>query len=145
VSALIRVVEPPAVALRRVPPDHVQFQVMLGSLLGDGQLVGLPRARRLRIAHREDRSHYVRWKYDRLGAFAAGPPRAESGVVAFETVIHPLFDDLAALLGAGRTRMDAVGPLLRPLGFAVWLADVGRLDLRAESFLPVQQELALAS
>jgi LAGLIDADG DNA endonuclease family protein len=139
------VVEPPAIALRRVPPDPVQFQVMLGSLLGDGRLLGLPRARRLRIAHREDRSRYVRWKYERLGAFAAGPPRAESGVVAFETVIHPLFDDLAALLRAGRTRMDAVGPLLRPLGFAVWLADVGRLDLRAESFLPVQQELALAS
>ena len=60
-------------------------------------------------------------------------------------VIHPLFDDLAALLRAGRTRMDAVGPLLRPLGLAVWLADVGRLDLRAGSFLPMQQELALAS
>ena len=133
------------VALRRVPPDDVQFQVMLGSLLGDGRLIGLPRRRRLRIAHRADRSGYVRWKYERLGAFAAAPPRAEADVVAFETVIHPLFDDLAALLHAGPSRIDAIAPLLRPLGLAVWLADVGRLDLRADSFLPAQQELALAS
>jgi hypothetical protein len=31
------------------------------------------------------------------------------------------------------------------LGLAVWLADVGRLDLRASTFLPAQRELALAS
>jgi hypothetical protein len=35
--------------------------------------------------------------------------------------------------------------LLRPLGLAVWLADVGRLELRANAFLPAQRELVLAS
>jgi LAGLIDADG DNA endonuclease family protein len=140
------VVEPPTVALRRLPPDCVQLQIILGSLLGDGRLVGAPRDRRLCIAHRADRSDYVRWKYERLASLAATAPRERHGVVSFETITHPLFDDLALILRPrpGRTRAEVIARLLRPLGLAVWLADVGRLELRADAFLP-QQELALAS
>jgi hypothetical protein len=142
------VVEPPPVALRRVPPDPVQFQVILGSLLGDGRLVGQPRERRLRIAHRRDRVDYIRWKYDRLGSFAASAPCPTDDSLTFDTIAHPVFDDLAALVrarGAARARREMINRLLRPLGLAVWLADVGRLELRADSFLPAQREVALAS
>lgn len=140
------VVEPPKIAICRIPPDPVQFQVMLGSLLGDAQLIGLPRKRRLRIAHRTDRREYVLWKYDRLGPFAAAAPRAhEGGLVAFETASHPIFDDLARLFANRFARHDVIERLLRPLGLAVWLCDVGRLELRANAFLPAQRELALAS
>jgi LAGLIDADG DNA endonuclease family protein len=140
------VVEHPEIAIGRIPPDPVQFQVMLGSLLGDGQLVGLPRARRLRIAHRADRREYVTWKYDRLGAFAAAAPRPhDDGLFGFETTSHPIFDDLARLFGNRFSRHDVIERLLRPLGLAVWLCDVGRLELRADAFLPAQRELALAS
>jgi hypothetical protein len=139
------VVEHPRLALRRIPPDPVQFQVILGSLLGDGQLVGIPTERRLRIAHSERRSDYVRWKYERLGSFAADPPETWNGVVRFETVTHPLFDDLSRLFADHHARHDVMARLLRPLGLAVWLADVGRLELRANAFLPAQRELALAS
>jgi hypothetical protein len=139
------VVEHPRTALRRLPPDPVQFQVILGSLLGDGQLVGPPHERRVRIAHRAARREYVLWKYDRLGPFAGDAPRdQEGGLVGFETVSHPLFDDLARLLGDRFARHDAIERLLHPLGLAVWLCDVGRLDLRASAFLPAQRELALA-
>ena len=139
-------VEHPRTALYRVPPDPVQFQVILGSLLGDGQLVGLPRQRRLRIAHRAARRDYVLWKYERLGPFAAEPPgEYESDLVGFETVSHPLFDDLARLFANRFARHDVIERLLRPLGLAVWLADVGRLELRASAFLPAQRDLALAS
>jgi len=34
---------------------------------------------------------------------------------------------------------------VRPLGLAVWLTDLGRIELRAEAFLPEQRRLALAS
>jgi LAGLIDADG DNA endonuclease family len=140
------VVEPPEIAICRIPPDPVQFQVMLGSLLGDGQLIGLPRRRRLRIAHRGDRREYVLWKYDRLGPFAAAAPRAhEGGLVGFETASHPIFDDLARLFANRFAKHDVIERLLRPLGLAVWLCDVGRLELRANAFLPAQRELALAS
>jgi len=140
------VVEHPEIAVCRIPPDPVQFQVMLGSLLGDGQIVGLPRRRRLRIAHRAERREYVMWKYDRLGPFPASPPTArEGGLLGFETASHPIFDDLARLFANRFARHDTIERLLRPLGLAVWLCDVGRLELRANAFLPAQRELALAS
>jgi hypothetical protein len=140
------VVEHPRIALQRVPPDPVQFQVILGSLLGDGRLVGVPRQRRLRIAHRAERSDYVLWKYERLGAFSTGAPEEdEGGLVGFETVTHPLFDDLARIFADRFARHDVIERLLRPLGLAVWLADLGRLELRASEFLPAQRQLALAS
>src|SRR5258708_39496001 len=58
--------------LRRLSPDPVQFQVILGSLLGDARIVGGPFDRRMRIAHQGSRSSYVSRKYDRLSA----PPEA---------------------------------------------------------------------
>jgi hypothetical protein len=139
------VVEHPRLALRRLPPDPVQFQVIFGSLLGDCRLVGLPRQRRLRVAHSARRCEYVRWKYDRLGAFAADAPEVRAGLAQFETIAHPLFDDLARVLANRHSRHDAIVRLLRPLGLAVWLADFGRLELRSDSFLPQQRVLALAS
>jgi hypothetical protein len=139
------VVEHPGRVLRRLPPDPVQFQVILGSMLGDGRLIGPPGARRLRIAHRAARRDYVLWKYERLGLFAAGrPSEYEGGLVGFETVSHPLFDDLARLFANRFAKHDVIERLLRPLGLAVWLSDVGRLELRASEFLPAQRELALA-
>lgn len=143
---LFGVVEHPRTAIYRVPPDPVQFQVILGSLLGDGRVVGLPRQRRMRIVHGAGRRDYVLWKYGRLGAFAAEPPRDyEDDLVGFETVSHPLFDDLARLFANRFARHDVIERLLRPLGLAVWLSDVGRLELRASVFLPAQRDLALAS
>ena len=142
---LMPVVEHPRTALRRLPPDPVQFQVILGSLLGDGRLIGLPRDRRLHVVHHAARRDYVLWKYERLGSFAAGIPTARDGeLLGFETVSHPLFDDLARLFANRFARHDAIERLLRPLGLAVWLSDVGRLELRANTFLPKQRELALA-
>lgn len=137
-------VEHPRTALRRLPPDPVQFQVMLGSLLGDGRLVGPPGERRLQIAHRAERRDYVLWKYERLRVFAVSHPTEHHGLVGFETVTHPLLDDLARVLATRFARHDVIERLLRPLGLAVWLADVGRLELRASAFLPAQRELALA-
>jgi hypothetical protein len=114
--------------------------------LGDGRLVGLPRQRRLRIAHSAARRDYVLWKYDRLGPFPARAPEDyEGGLVGFETISQPLFDDLARILGSRFARHDVIERHLRPLGLAVWLADVGRLELRASTFLPAQRDLALAS
>ena len=127
-------------ALRRLSPDPVQFQVILGSLLGDGRLVGVSRQRRLRVAHRAERGDYVLWKYDRLGPFPAESPREyEAGLFGFETVSHPLFDDLSTL---SRKRLVE---LIAPLGLAVWMTDVGRLELRADAFLPAQRHFALAA
>lgn len=142
-------VEHPRRALWRIPPDPIQLQVILGSLLGDGRLVGAEGQRRLRIAHEPKRADYVRWKYQRLGAFAGDAPRQAGGHLTFETVAHPVFEDLAPFFyrpdGARHVRREDVLRLVRPLGLAVWLTDLGRIELRAEAFLPEQRRLALAS
>ena len=136
----------PPDTLRRLVPDAVQFQVMLGSLLGNGRLVGRPGDRRLRIAHRVDRAEYVWWKYDRLGSFAHSAPHVRDSLVGFDSIAHPIFDDLVALLASGRTGAwrEGAKSLLRPLGLAVWLADVGRIELRPREFLPRQRETFFA-
>ena len=131
-------IEDPRRAMRRLAPDPVQFQIILGSLLGDGRLVGGGSARRLRIVHAAARAGYVRWKYDRLAALAADAPVERDGVMSFTTVAHPLFDDLAAL---PRQRLVE---LIAPLGLAVWMTDMGRLEMRPDAFLPTQRALALA-
>jgi hypothetical protein len=110
----------PHVALRRLSPDPVQFQVIIGSLLGDARIVGGPFERRLSIAHHSARAAYVWWKYDRLGALAAEAPVARDGRLGFTTIAHPFFDDLATL---PRRRLVE---LIAPLGLAVWMTDVGR-------------------
>ena len=117
--------------MRRLTPDPVQLQVIVGSLLGDGRLTGPSRRRQLTVVHRRDA--YARWKHDRLGAFAAAAPVRAAGLTSFATVAHPLFDDLGELDQAGL--LDLAGPL----GIAVWLADLGRLELRLDSFLPDQR------
>jgi hypothetical protein len=133
----------PERVLRRVVPDPVQVQVILGSLLGDGRLEGGEGERRLRIAHDCARAEYVWWKYERLGVFAAHVPLLRGEQLEFHTIAHPVFDDLAPLFaGSDRKR---VRELLAPLGLAVWMTDVGRLRLRAEVFLPTQRAAALVA
>jgi hypothetical protein len=129
----------PFSSLRRLAPDPVQFQVILGSILGDARIVGGSFERVLRIAHRPDRAAYVWWKYDRLGPLAAEPPAERDGRLSFTTIAHPLFDDLSTL---SRNRLVE---LIAPLGLAVWMADVGRLELCADTFLPAQRHLALVT
>jgi hypothetical protein len=128
----------PHIALRRLSPDPVQFQVILGSLLGDARIVGGPFERRLNITHHSSRAPYVWWKYDRLGPLAAEPPTERDGRLSFTTIAHPFFDDLSTL---SRKRLVE---LIAPLGLAVWMTDVGRLELRADAFLPAQRHVALA-
>ncbi len=122
--------------MRRLVPDPVQLQVLVGSLLGDARSIGSSGTRRLSIAHTQDA--YARWKFDRLGAFAAGSPVQADGRTTFTTIVHPLFDDLALLDRAGLLR------LVGPLGVAVWLTDLGRIELRLDSFLP-EQRVALGA
>jgi hypothetical protein len=133
----------PERVLRRIVPDPVQVQVILGSLLGDGRLDGAPGERLLRIVHHQKRAEYVWWKYERLGVFAAHAPVLRGDVLEFHTIAHPVFDDLAPLFEA--TDRRRVRELLAPLGLAVWMTDLGRLRLRAEVFLPTQRAAALVA
>ena len=111
--------------------------MILGSLLGSGVIDGRVGERRLVIA--DAREDYVRWKYERLLTFVTEPPHPEPAPgrrLRFRTIAHPLFDELACLVARRDDRVRALRPLLGPLGLAVWMADLGRLELRAGVFLP---------
>lgn len=129
--------ERPDTALRRLAPDRVQVQVIVGSMLGDGRITGRVGQRQLNIAHA--RHAYARWKYERLGALAAGWPVRLGGLTQFTTIAHPVFDDLAGIDRAGLLALTG------PLGLAVWLTDLGRIELRLDSFLPSQQAALYAA
>jgi len=131
------VLERPDTALRRLAPDPVQLQVIVGSLLGDGRITGRLGHRQLNIAHQ--RHTYARWKYERLGSLAAGWPVRVADLTQFTTIAHPVFDDLA---GLDRASLLA---LTGPLGLAVWLTDLGRIELRLDTFLPAQQAALCAA
>jgi LAGLIDADG DNA endonuclease family len=137
------VAEHPERVLRHVVPDAVQVQVILGSLLGDGRLEGDDGERRVRIAHPAERADYVWWKYQRLGALAAHAPERAGDRLEFRTITHPIFDDIAPYF-ACRDSRKRLRELLAPLGLAVWMTDVGRLQLREDAFLPRQRAVALS-
>lgn len=124
--------EHPSRVCRRIAPDDAQLQIILGSLLGGARIEGVPGERCMRVAHDLARESYARWKYERLGALAAEAPRLAEDGIAFTTIAHPIFDDLAALHRRALTR------LLAPLGLAVWMSDNGRIELRADVFVPLR-------
>lgn len=122
---------------RRIVPDDAQLQIILGSLLGAARIEGEPGERHMHVTH--ERESYVRWKYDRLGALASDPPRIGEDGVGFDTIAHPIFDDLAPLFAAPRGRHRVMHELLAPLGLAVWMSDSGRIELRADLFVPLRE------
>jgi LAGLIDADG DNA endonuclease family protein len=134
----------PDIARRRLVPDAPQVQIILGSLLGGARLEGPVGERAMHVAHPREREGYAWWKYERLASFATEPPACAGDVVAFRTIAHPLFDDLAPLFDGGAAQRErVVRELLGPLGLAVWMTDVGRLELRHELFIPTRRALAL--
>ncbi len=119
------------------------MQIILGSLLGGAAIEGGTGRRCFVVSGARDRADYVRWKYERLASLALAPPELRAERVGFRTIAHPLFDDLAWLTGlAPSAQARALRPLLGTLGLAVWMADLGRLELRADLFVPGRGALA---
>jgi LAGLIDADG DNA endonuclease family protein len=136
---------------RRIAPDEAQIQIILGSLLGEARIAGTPSARRMTITHDARRADYVQWKYERLAQLAEAPPARIGDRIGFRTIAHPIFDGLAAAFAprgprraTSSERSRIVRHLLGPLGLAVWMADMGRVELRPELFVPVRALAACA-
>ena len=117
-------------ARRRVLNDR-QFELVIGSLLGDGYLMKTTNGYSFRINHSLLQKSYVDWKYRMLEAFVRTPPRSSGRCYYFRTISHPIFKEIRKYFFRSRRRglsRKFLAGRLTPFVLAVWIMDDGAKD-----------------
>ena len=116
--------------------DH-QEKVLLGTILGDGSLVGCywngkwKRGFRLKIQHSQSQKAYLFWKYRVFREWILKTPRYERKTKSwrFQTISHPVFALLRKefYTDSGKKKLPSWidVKLSEPLVLAVWFMDDG--------------------
>lgn len=116
-----------------------QQDVLIGSILGDGNLRILKKEAFLTISHSEKQLKYVNWKYEVFRDWVLTEPREESRVYykdnqrqlvswRWSTVSHPVITNYYFLFYRNGVRMipDEIDSILiSPLTLAIWYMDDG--------------------
>jgi len=150
------------IRLNPMPLSPRQEQIIIGTLLGDGNLFSHPRAKdwRFRTVSRFQDREYLRWKWRELrstGLFPNSPPirvQKKGPCWRLYSLQHSIFTEYRKLFYPGGKKVISpkVLELLDDLGLAVWYQDDGsfpskdgkkggRLSLSTESFLLKEVEL----
>ena len=104
---------------------------MIGSLLGDGYLVGTTRGYAFRVNHGIHQKDYVDWKYEKLKDFVNSPPRFAENCYYFRTITHDALISLQAQFypnGKKEVPRELIASRLSPMILAVWIMDDGSKD-----------------
>jgi recombination protein RecA len=116
-----------------------QWQIILGSLMGDGCLSAPVRAEadsaRFRMGHGEQQAEYLEWKVSLLGNVQHIRTINEKGAVFADFTPLPELGELrrAIYLGDGRKHFsEEFLKALSPLALAVWYMDDGCFTLRSQ-------------
>jgi recombination protein RecA len=115
-----------------------QWQVVLGSLMGDGNLSPNRRDRsgvRFRLGHGQEQAAYLDWKVSLLGNIEHSRRVDGRGAVFADFTPLPELDELrrAVYLGDGKKHLSwDYLKALTPLAFAVWYLDDGCFTLRSK-------------
>ncbi len=115
-----------------------QWQVVLGSLLGDGNLSPNRRDRngvRFRLGHGAEQAAYLDWKVSLLANIACSRRTGARGAVFADFTSLPELGELQRVvyLGDGkRTITEEYLKALTPLALAIWYQDDGSLTLRSK-------------
>jgi recombination protein RecA len=115
-----------------------QWQVVLGSLMGDGNLSPNRRDRsgvRFRLGHGAEQAAYLDWKVSLLGNIEVSRRTDARGAVFADFRALPELDELrrAVYLGDGRKHLsEEYLKALTPLALAVWYMDDGAFTLRSK-------------
>lgn len=120
-------------AARSLPLTHRQYEIVVGSLLGDATLAKTTSGFCFRVHHGIAQRELVDWKYDQLREFVRTPPRISGHGCYFRTVTHPAFSEMAtAFYRQGRKVIPGaiIGEYLTALTMAVWIMDDGAADGR---------------
>jgi recombination protein RecA len=121
---------------RRLSPT--QFQLILGSLMGDGSLSPNTRGRsgtRFRMGHGARQAAYLDWKVEMLGNIPCSRSTNARGAVFAD--FHPLPElaelHSAAYFGDGKKHLTwEYLKALTPLALAIWYMDDGCFTLRSK-------------
>lgn len=120
-----------------------QWQVVLGSLLGDGAISPNARERkgvRFRLGHGAKQVDYLNWKTSLLGNIAHTPYTNDKGAHFVDFTPLPELDELrqAVYFGDGKKHLSwEYLKALTPLALAVWYMDDGTFSTRSER--PLEQ------
>ena len=115
-----------------------QFQVVLGSLMGDGNLSPNRRDRngvRLRLGHGSKQADYLQWKTDLLGNIVHSVRENDKGARFVDFTPLPELAELqrAVYLGDGKKFLSAEYlKALTPLALAIWYMDDGSFTVRSK-------------
>ena len=115
-----------------------QFQVVLGSLMGDGNLSPNRRDRngvRLRLGHGSKQADYLQWKTDLLGNIVHSVRENDEGARFVDFTPLPELAELqrAVYLGDGKKFLSAEYlKALTPLALAIWYMDDGSFTVRSK-------------
>jgi recombination protein RecA len=115
-----------------------QWQVILGSLMGDGNLSPNRHGRsgvRFRLGHGARQADYLDWKVSLLGNIACSRRVDSRGAVFADFTPLPELDELrrAVYLGDGKKHLSwDYLKALTPLGLAVWYMDDGGFTVRSK-------------
>jgi recombination protein RecA len=115
-----------------------QWQVVLGSLMGDGNLSPNLRGRsgvRFRLGHGAQQIDYLDWKVSLLGNIAASRRVDARGAAFADFTALPELEELrrAVYLGDGKKHLSwDYLKALTPLALAVWYMDDGCFTLRSK-------------
>jgi recombination protein RecA len=114
-----------------------QWQVVLGSLMGDGNLSPNRRERsgvRFRLGHGAAQRDYLDWKVGLLGNIACSRRENARGAVFADFTPLPELGELqqSVYLGDGKTFSWEYFKALTPLALAVWFMDDGTFTMRSK-------------
>jgi hypothetical protein len=127
---------------RGTPFSSRQWELVVGSLLGDGTLLKTTSGYCFRVHHGRRQRELVDWKYAELARSVRTAPKLSGNGYYFRTVSHPRLAELRESFYAGTTKtvpIELLESSLSEFGLAVWIMDDGaaegnQLRLNTQSF-----------
>jgi hypothetical protein len=114
--------------MRQEAITQKQFELVVGSLLGDGYLVKTTMGYAFRVNHGLKQREYVDWKWRILENLVNSSPKSSGNCYYFRTVSHPVFNNLREEFypnGKKVLPVDLVAENFTPFLLAVWIMDDG--------------------
>jgi hypothetical protein len=120
-------------AARSLKFNAFEWDVVIGSLLGDGTLLRTTAGYCFRDHHGLEQKLLVDWKYQSLRRFVRTPPNVSGSGYYFRTVTHPELTALRTEFYEGLRKvvpLDLLQQALTPRALATWIMDDGAADGR---------------